>query len=401
MKLKTLLILSILTCLASQLKAQGFSEYDGGLKVKLNDSGSKYFRILLWGQFWAQYNDNVTQEQSKLDFSIRRARILMYSQISDKFLILTHFGLNSLNANNLTPLGKGGSSQLFMHGFWGEYKVAKNHSIGGGLHYWNGISRLNNQSTLNFLTLDNNRPSWATLGLSDQFARHMGVYLKGSFNRLQYRVAINEANTSSLDMRALNDTEAVYRGREIFGGKASKVFQGYFEYNFLDVESNFLPYKVGTYLGTKKVFNIGAGFFTHPNGTVNTDGGGDVGNDVNIWAIDAFYESPIGGSRNALSGYLTYQNNDYGLNYNLGPYATGNMVYGLIGFYAHKLKLQPYVSYQHRSIDALNDNSGRLGIGANYFISGHHAKLSLEYTRSQTAAASAQGLVTLQAMIYL
>ena len=97
------------------------------------------------------------------------------------FLILTHFGLNSLNANNMTPIGTGERSQLFFHDVWGQYSLSKNHAIGGGLHYWNGISRANNQSTLNMLTLDNQRQSWATLGLSDQFARHIGIYLKGSF----------------------------------------------------------------------------------------------------------------------------------------------------------------------------------------------------------------------------
>jgi hypothetical protein len=42
---------------------------------------------------------------------------------------------------------------------------------------------------------------------------------------------------------------------------------GYVEYQFFDKEANFLPYKVGTYLGTKKMFNIGAGFYTAPKGT--------------------------------------------------------------------------------------------------------------------------------------
>jgi hypothetical protein len=51
-------------------------------------------------------------------------------------------------------------------------------TVGGGLHYWNGISRLNNQSTLNLMTLDNQRQAWATLGLSDQLQRHIGVYAK-------------------------------------------------------------------------------------------------------------------------------------------------------------------------------------------------------------------------------
>ncbi|GAK89977.1 conserved hypothetical protein [Nonlabens ulvanivorans] len=32
--------------------AQGSSEYTGGMKVKLNEDGSKYFRIISWAQFW-------------------------------------------------------------------------------------------------------------------------------------------------------------------------------------------------------------------------------------------------------------------------------------------------------------------------------------------------------------
>jgi hypothetical protein len=44
--------------------------------------------------------------------------------------------------------------------------------------------RLNNQSTLNLMTLDNQRQAWATLGLSDQFARHIGVYAKGALGAI-------------------------------------------------------------------------------------------------------------------------------------------------------------------------------------------------------------------------
>jgi hypothetical protein len=137
------------------------------------------------------------------------------------------------------------------------------------------------------MTLDNNRQSWATLGLSDQFARHIGVYLKGKIGRLQYRVAYNEANASTLDTRdPVADATTAYVGRTILGsGEAGKVIQGYFDYNFLDEESNLLPYKVGTYLGSKRVFNIGAGFFNHANGVVESNG---EGADVTIFAVDAF-----------------------------------------------------------------------------------------------------------------
>ncbi|MAD98134.1 MAG: hypothetical protein CMB99_12480 [Flavobacteriaceae bacterium] len=384
--------------------SQGSTEYTGGYKIKFNEEGTKYMRIIAWGQFWAQHNDNVGPTTEKLSFSVRRARVLTFTQLNKKFLILTHFGLNSLNGNNTSPIGTGDRSQLFFHDFWGEWKVSDNLNVGAGLHYWNGISRLTNQSTLNMMTLDNNRQSWANLGLSDQFARHIGVYAKGKVGRLQYRLALNEAGTGTLDTRdpVANNT-TVYGGRRLLGSRdAGKVFQGYFDFNFLDQESNFLPYKVGTYLGSKEVFNVGAGFFSHPNGAVNAAGQGE---DVNIFAVDAFYDAPVGGDNAAITAYLVYQSNDYGTNYNFGPYATGNMIYSHVGYLFSgdnaNMRFQPYLSYQHRTIDAINDNASRLGIGANIYQTGHHSKLSFEYTNSKVGQASSTGVFTLQAMIYL
>ena len=38
--------------------SQGSPDYEGGLKVKINEDGSKYFRIISWAQFWAQHNSD-------------------------------------------------------------------------------------------------------------------------------------------------------------------------------------------------------------------------------------------------------------------------------------------------------------------------------------------------------
>ncbi|GAA3512676.1 hypothetical protein GCM10022393_28110 [Aquimarina addita] len=395
----------------SQLSfSQGSPDYDGGLKVKLNEDGSKYFRVISWAQFWAQYNDNVAEDASKTNFSIRRARVLLYSQINKDFLILTHFGLNSLNADNQSPTGLGEASQLFLHGAWVQYSLGEHHSIGGGLHYWNGISRLNNQSTLNMMTLDNNRQSWATIGLSDQFARHIGIYAKGSFGKFGYQVAINESVTNNLQATAepVSGGNAVYAGRRLLGSKdAGKNYAGYFEYSFQDKESNFLPYKVGTYLGGKKVFNVGAGFFYHPSGSVIANADGTLeGEDVAIFAVDAFYDAPLGDNGSVITAYATYQNNDYGTNYTLGQtYETGSMIYGHVGYVIpnadKKIKYQPYVLFNNRSIDLIDDNATSFGIGANAYISGHNSKLTLEYQNTTYGDNDGQGVLTLQAMIYL
>jgi len=396
-------IVILLLCFLSGY-AQSETGYGKGYKFNFDDDGTKSLRIIAWGQFWAQNNNDVPSDTQETNLSIRRARILTWTKFGDKFSLLAHFGVNNLNGENQDPLGTGDSSQLFFHDFWGEWKVAKDHYIGAGLHYWNGISRLNNQSTLNLLTLDNNRSSWATLGLSDQFARHIGVYSKGKVGKLQYRVAINEAGTSTLDNRdPIAEGVTVYGGRRILGSAdAGKVYQGYFDFNFLDQESNALPYKVGTYLGSKKVFNVGAGFFSHPSGVVKADGTGD---DVLIFAVDAFYDLPVGNNGSAFTAYATYQNNDYGEDYNFGPYATGDMLFGHIGYVIPgdktKARFQPYLAYSFRTIDAINDNANEFKLGANIFFTGHHSKLSVDYTNSKVGNADTTGILTIQAMVFL
>jgi hypothetical protein len=412
--MKKIYLIAALLLLSLKCFSQGSPDYGAGMKFNLNEDGSKYLRVISWAQFWAQYNsdrplDANGHEQGDLDFSVRRARVLLYAQINKDFLILTHFGLNSLNANSMSPTGTGEGSQLFLHDVVVQYSLGKNNAIGGGLHYWNGISRLNNASTLNIMTLDNQRQAWATLGLSDQFARHIGIYAKGIFGKLQYRVAVNEASTNNLQATVVptNGGAATYTGRRLLGSKeAGKTFAGYFEYGFLDAESNFLPYKVGTYLGSKKVFNVGAGFFVHPNGAVLANNAGNLsGENVSIFGLDAFYDVPMGSKGAALTAYALYQNSDYGKNFRLGTtYETGSMLHAHLGYVVpgkSKTRFQPYVSFDDRKIDALNDNATQLGLGANAFFSGHNSKLTLEYQSLKYATNKAVNTVTLQAMIYL
>ncbi|MFD1553436.1 hypothetical protein DNU06_07130 [Putridiphycobacter roseus] len=404
---------SILLCLSMLAGQYTFAQtspdiYSGGLKVKLNESGSKYFRLISWAQIQGIYSDNVAPSSSNVSLKLRRARVLMYSQITDRFLILTHFGLNSLSASNMSPTGSSAASQLFFHDVWGQYSLGKNHAIGGGLHYFNGISRLNNQSTLNMLTMDNNRQSWSTLGLTDQFARHLGIFGKGAIGKLQYRVAINDAVTNGLDARDADQLGlTVYGGKRLLGSKSTSfAYSGYFEYQILDKESNFLPFKVGTYLGAKKVFNIGAGFFVHPNGSVSMiDTLGTLkGQNVMLFSGDVFYETPVGDNGAALSLYGTYQLNDYGDDYLYSAYGTGSMLYGHVGYVIPGNikggRFQPYVSFAMNSYDAVSDTRNNIGVGVNAYMSGHNSKLTLEFMNA-TFGTTQTNTLTLQAMIYL
>lgn len=385
---------------------QGSPYYDGGFKIKFNERDDKYVRFITWAQVQANYSDDRPEDEADVSFQLRRARLLVYGQITKDFLVLTHIGINSLNANNMQPVGNQGTPQVFMHDAWAQYNVSESHVLGGGLHYWNGLSRMNSQGTLNFMTLDNNRASWSNLGLSDQFARHIGIFAKGNFGKLQYNVAINESIVNTLDSKALSEKYAVYQGTNLLGtANAGKNYTGYFAYNLLNMESNFLPFKVGSYLGTQKLLNIGAGFFHHPNGAVILDSEGDVqGENVNLFALDVFYDVPLGLAGSSITAYAKYQYNDYGTNYQFGPYSSGNMFYGHAGYLFpgsfENTRFQPYASLNYTTLDAVNDNLSIFGLGVNAYMNGHNSKLTLEYQRENFMGQTINRL-SLQAMIYL
>ncbi|MEQ8926823.1 MAG: porin, partial [Fulvivirga sp.] len=128
------------------------------LTLKLDDSGSKYVRFIIWHQQWLQTNNREVDDlKLQMTSFARRSRFLAFSQISPRFLILTHIGLNNQTPDNLTSLGNNGNSaQFFLHDAWTEFKVSNNDAlhIGTGLHYWKGLTRLASASTLNFMTLD-------------------------------------------------------------------------------------------------------------------------------------------------------------------------------------------------------------------------------------------------------
>lgn len=406
----TLFLLS-LGLLSKSLYAQGSEIYGSGLKVNLDDQGTKYIRFITWHQTWTRYSENNTgstisgqDAPNSFDIGLRRSRFLAFAQLNEKFLILTHFGIN--NQSNVTGgiSGLDGKKpHLYMHDAWTEYSLIKDKlHIGTGLHYWNGISRLNNASTINFMTLDAPIFNWATIETTDQFARFLGAYAKGKLGKLDYRIAVNSPFATNIG-GDINPQNALHNPA------ADAVnYAGYFNYQFLEQESNLLPYAVGTYVGTKKIFNLGFGFLHHGNATWTQEGSDTSYHDMNLFAVDAFLDYPFsnGYALTAYTGYFFY---DYGPNYirNIGIMnpATGGPLAGnampLIGtgnafhlqaglllppeWFNNKVKIQPYTSITDLRYEALENESGDLVPnqiyegGVNFYLEGHHAKITLNY----------------------
>lgn len=381
MRLKLQIGLLMFCCLllSTTLSAQdGIDHSYKPLKLNLNEDGSKYVRFIMWHQIWATSN-NLSDNTSDFSVtpSIRRSRFLAFAQISPRFLILTHWGLNGLTPNNLTSLGNNGNApQLFLHDAWGEFKVADELYIGGGLHYWKGMTRLSNQSTLNFMTMDQSRPfaHWHSLGNTDQFARHLGFYAKGTLGeKFQYRLAANQRMNPANALRGATS----YNGDTTISinGSGNGVVEGYLEYQLWDKESNKLPFKVGTYMGKKKILNIGAGFFAQPNGAKNNVTGADE--NVMHFAGDVFLELPT--ESGALNFYTSFMRFNYGPDFVARWAGTGNNIYAHAGYYIKSAKMMPYIAFQQGNYDGYPDPVTAINAGVNYYLNGHFAKFTLEY----------------------
>ncbi|MCP4123729.1 MAG: porin [Bacteroidetes bacterium] len=380
------------------------------LLLKLNEDGSKYIRFIMWHQFWVESSRSMDNDNDiDFGFTLRRSRLLMLAQVSPRFLILTHFGANSITTRNLDPVGASFGPSFFIHDAWMEFSIKDNYiSAGAGLHYWNGISRLTNQSTLSMVTIDAPRFNWPTIGTTDQFARHLGIYLKGKVGGFDYRVSVNQPLWNTLDKQRDLEPE---EGQAVYVHEDKFVYAGYFMYQFLERESNKLPFMTGTYLGEKKVLNLGAGFNIHPKGSCYLSGNDTMFHTVRLFGADFFTDIPFGKRRNqAFTGYFVFYSYNFGPNYKLGGtsdrVATGNIYYGQLGYlfpeFTDKGRLQLYGAHSLRELDAYDDMGNTFTVGATWFILGHSAKLSFEYINDQYAGGGNRvGSIRMQAAIML
>lgn len=433
----TLLSLSALTG-----RGQGSPEYGSGMRFNLDPEGKKYVRLLTWAQIWAragQQNPGTTVNgvptDNVSDIGARRIRMLFQTQISPRYMIVFHIGINNqtfLNGGAAGTSGTGANGQgkkpgIFFHEAYNEYAVVpagKNAEgnprkgslyVGAGLHYFNGISRMSSASTLNFLTTDVPIINWPLIENSDQFARQFGIYAKGKLGKLGYQFSMNKPFATNLTPPTTG-TVVTPNVAVDNNGISKMAYGGYVDYQFLDQEANVLPYRVGTYVGTKRVFNIGAGFYTQPEGTASYNNSGQLQrHNINLFGLDLFADLPFGDKAKnaALTVYSVYYNYNFGPNYlrnigimNLGaadasftgqralagpgnarPFVgTGSIWYTQAGILLPKavekpkMRVQPFAAYTYKAFDALPKAGSYYDMGLNLYIDGHNAKISPQYS---------------------
>ena len=412
--MKNLFLYSVLLGFSCILSAQFDPSIGKGIRWPLNQDGSHYLHFTMTNQIWMRYNESNpgstvegSIKKNTFDIGIRRSRIQLYGSLNKRSFVYVQIGVN--NINHLSDRKQG----LFFHDAISEFSVIQDKlSVGAGITNWVGLSRLSNASIITFLPLDSPIFPFATIDATDQFNRKLSLYFKGKLGKLDYRLAL----TDPMDI----EKSTIYDPKEPIGmnsnfaaGAHHKQYQGYFMWQFFDQESNLTPYLAGTYLGTKKVLNLGAGFVRQRDAMWRKTSSGDtLKSDLNLIAIDAFADLPLNKDKgNALTAYAGLFFNDYGKGYlrnngimnpangtaknlesfngagNAFPlFGTGKVFYTQIGYLfgnnfisAEKIRIQPYFAYMLGDYDRLEKSLHVTNAGVNFFLNYHNAKVSLDW----------------------
>jgi hypothetical protein len=365
-----------------------------GIRINLSEDGSAYTKISFATQFWARntwlndgtYAQNGDPLSSEFDFALRRTRFSMLNNLNNKIIFYTQLGANNLNRNS-------GKPNLYFHDVWAMFELApKACYFGFGVNGWNGISRLTNVSYQKNLTLDNPGVNIPAVNHTDLAVRQLGVFMKGTAGRVSYRAAISKP----FSYDGNETTESAY---EISSVKLN--YKAYLAYHFLEKEYFTSSYVGMTYLGEKKIFNLGFGFDYYPESIAEQLESGETKvSDRTLLGADIFCELPFAGKQ-AFTLYSVLYDYDFGSNY-LREYGTmniwdgsGNAEYkagtGLIScsmlgylfkndFLKLPGRLQLFYAFTAKDFDALSQTIFNHDMGANYYAAGQKLKFSVQYS---------------------
>ena len=409
------------------------------LKINLNEDGSHWFQMTFLNQTWARFNESnpgtlIQGEEvpHTFDVGLRRTRIQLYGQITDRTFVYFQWGSNNVNSQALLAGTTNRKIQAFIHDAVCEYHVFKGKNwlkLGAGLTIANGLSRFSQPSIGTITTLDVPVFLQATVDQTDEFSRKMSIYARGQVGKWDYRFSLSDpypiANSGSLPVLKANQASFAGYGHH-------KQYQSYIMYQFFEKEGHTTPYMTGSYLGKKKVLNIGGGIIYQPKATwyqdsvvvkVNKDANGvpiptasTKYDDMLLMGLEVYFESPLNKEKGtALSLFGGFYSTNYGKNYlrmngimnpagtssltrglnanasangagNAYPmFGTGNRAYFQVAYLFKKEllgdrgTLQPFASVDVANFDALHDPMQIVDAGCNWLIAGHKSKISIDY----------------------
>lgn len=393
------------------------------LKFNLSEDGKRFFQVVFLNQTWVRYTENnegttiQNERQNEVfDIGLRRTRIQMFGQITDRVFLYFQFGQNNFNAQY--NIGNNRKFAAFFHDAFCEYKVTESNAlkIGAGLTIANGLSRFSQPSIGTIMTMDVPVTLQASVDQTDEFSRKLSLVFRGQISKLDYRVSISNpfpitSNGQALPPLSQNAT---------FTQKGHTLqYQTYLVWQFFEHEPHNTPYMTGTFLGKKKVWNVAVGAISQNKAMWRKEANQNdtTYQDMLLLGIESFLDMPLKKAGMAISAHLGYYNYNFGTNYlrynglmnpasgtvatnaftgvgatfgNAYPmFGSGSFWYGQAGFLFQN-RFQPYVSLLSAHWERIGQQTNVWNMGVNWLINQHRAKLSLNYENRPTYSLNSQ-----------
>ncbi len=335
----------------------------GQAQIKVNDTVNLKFGILV--QAWADWAESPAADTYAQNLFLRRIRFLVAGQVAPNLMFFYQTDNPNLGkavattTGGTTTVSKTISSGLITQDAFLTWKVADPLSFDIGLMFI-PLCRNCIQSAASLLSIDYGAYTFSNSSATQSVVgRDTGFQAKGYVlgNHLEYRVGAFQGNRSELN----NAFRAA----------------GRLQYNFLEPEVGF--FYPGTYLGTKKVLAVGAGF--------------DVQKDYKAYAGDLFLDHPVG------PGAVTFQF-DY-IAFDGGAFLTAlpkqRVWLAELGYHFPAVKLTPWVKVDNKQVnDASTLDERRYQLGATYYLSGHNANIKAGVGKIDPDTGDSANLLTVQ-----
>lgn len=367
----------------------------------------QYVKLSALSQFWVRdqsLNPGSTlygyPQTHSFDLGIRRCRIQLFAELNERTHFYLQIGENNFNHLSDRKLG------LFLHDASADYALVKGKlQLGAGLTGWSGFARFSAPSVGSIMGIDAPLYLQATNDVTDQFLRKLTLYAKGTLGHWNYRVAIADP---LVVQKAASQIPSTPQTTGNFSAKpAKRQWSTYWQYQFKDIESQLIPYATGTYLGDKKVCNVGAGLVYQPKAIwyLSDSSGVQHESGLLLWSVDFYLDRPLG--KGAFHCYANWASTNFGPDYTrnlavMNPvngttasnllngsgngfpaYGTGNTMYAQVGYFMHKsfgiLDWMPYVSIQHSEYEHLDTPMNFYDMGSTFYFAGHSSKVTLAY----------------------
>lgn len=396
---------------------------DKVLKLNLSEDGTRWFQMTFANQTWLRYNQSNDGSTVKgndapetFDIGLRRTRIQMFGQVTERAFLYFQFGQN--NFNYLSQNAGNRKLAAFFHDAVCEYRVSGKQQlkIGAGLTIANGLSRFSQPSISTIATLDVPVLAQATVDQIDMFSRKLSLYARGQIGKFDYRFSLSDPFPVSTNGTA---APKISPYATFADSSHHKQYQGYLIYQFFEHEAHTTPYMPGTYLGTKKVFNIAVGAIYQAKATRRLDAHNMVVyDDMKLFCAESFLDMPLNREQlTAIHAYLGFFNYDFGKNYlrfngtmnpadgikgnnaiagahgNAYPMmGTGQILYSQMAYLLPKkwfgnlnnTKVSIYGSSSINNFERIGKTAVIYALGFNWHINGHKAKISAEIQNRPT-----------------